>query len=233
MWNILNTGKKSGLENMKADEALLKSLKPSDQPILHLYDWEGPSATYGYFIDPKDYLKDKKELHLARRPTGGGILFHIWDLSFSVLVPSEHPGYSEDVMKNYHFINDAVLEAVKSFLKNETAVHLLPINPVALDKYCEHFCFAKPTKYDVMIGGKKVAGAAQRRKRNGFLHQGSISIVMPEFDFLETILPDDARVIEAMKIHTFSLLPPKATEKDLQDARKELSLHLQKTISSL
>lgn len=233
MWNILDSGKKSAVENMKADEALLKNLKPNDKPILHLYDWEGPSATYGYFINPENYLKQEKKLLLSRRPTGGGILFHLWDFSFSVLIPSGHPGYSDDVMKNYHFVNDAVLDAVKNYLKTETSIQLLPMNPVPLDKYCEHFCFAKPTKYDVMIGGKKVAGAAQRKKRNGFLHQGSISVAVPKFAFLEEILPPDARVVEAMKLHTFSLLPSSATDKDLQDARKELSLHLQKSISSL
>jgi len=35
-------------------------------------------------------------------------------------------------------------------------------------------CFANPVRADVMIHGRKVAGAAQRRTRAGLLQQGSI-----------------------------------------------------------
>ena len=39
--------------------------------------------------------------------------------------------------------------------------------------YNEH-CFANPVRADVMMNGRKIAGAAQRRTRSGLLHQGSI-----------------------------------------------------------
>jgi len=35
-------------------------------------------------------------------------------------------------------------------------------------------CFANPVRADVMIDGRKVAGAAQRRTQQGLLQQGSI-----------------------------------------------------------
>jgi len=35
-------------------------------------------------------------------------------------------------------------------------------------------CFANPVRADVMIDGRKIAGAAQRRTRRGLLQQGSI-----------------------------------------------------------
>jgi lipoate-protein ligase A len=38
-------------------------------------------------------------------------------------------------------------------------------------------CFANPVRADVMIDGRKIAGAAQRRTRGGLLHQGSIQHV--------------------------------------------------------
>ena len=37
-------------------------------------------------------------------------------------------------------------------------------------------CFANPVRDDVMLLGRKIAGAAQRRTRGGFLHQGSIQL---------------------------------------------------------
>ena len=38
-------------------------------------------------------------------------------------------------------------------------------------------CFANPVQADVMIDGRKVAGAAQRRTRAGLLQQGSVQYV--------------------------------------------------------
>ena len=38
-------------------------------------------------------------------------------------------------------------------------------------------CFANPVQADVMLNGRKVAGAAQRRTRAGLLQQGSVQYV--------------------------------------------------------
>jgi lipoate-protein ligase A len=35
-------------------------------------------------------------------------------------------------------------------------------------------CFENPVLHDVLVRGRKVAGAAQRRTRAGLMHQGSI-----------------------------------------------------------
>src|SRR4029434_6150541 len=37
-------------------------------------------------------------------------------------------------------------------------------------------CFANPVRDDLIFCGRKIAGAAQRRTRCGFLHQGSIQL---------------------------------------------------------
>ena len=79
---------------MDLDAKLLEEMKPDDAPILHLYEWEQDSGTYGYFLKPDKYLDmtqaQKRGLTLARRPTGGGIVFHVCDLAFSALVPAEN-----------------------------------------------------------------------------------------------------------------------------------------------
>jgi lipoate-protein ligase A len=43
-------------------------------------------------------------------------------------------------------------------------------------------CFAKPVRADVMIDGRKIAGAAQRRTRRGLLQQGSIQGISMNID---------------------------------------------------
>lgn len=234
MWKILDTGRSAAAENMRIDGELLENMKPDDDPILHFYEWEGKAATYGYFLETQKYLDLKKvEAHglsLARRPTGGGIIFHVTDFAFSVLVPAEFPHYSINTLDNYDFINSAVKRGVKNFLETAEDLTLLPNEPVPKEESCRHFCMAKPTIYDVMLGGKKIAGAAQRRRKQGYLHQGSISIALPDPDLLNEVLLEK-EVKRAMESNTLSLLQGKWTPNDLEEVRENLKQQLQKELT--
>ncbi|MCF7806695.1 MAG: hypothetical protein K9M07_04560 [Simkaniaceae bacterium] len=228
MVQIIENQMRLAQENMDLDQRLLKEIRPDSDPILHLYEWKKPSMTYGYFIDPENYLYiDKaKELgiDLGRRPTGGGMIFHIWDLAFALIIPQGHLGYSTRVLDNYRFVNQIVTAAVESFLK-KSRLSLLPTDPSDPHLHVQKFCMAKPTIYDVMLDGKKVAGAAQRRKSHAFLHQGSISIGYPHIELLHQIIKSP-EVIEAMKQNSFSLLPEGWSARDLAEARSLLKQEL-------
>ncbi len=82
---------------MACDSELLHQLAGNSRPILHLYDWASDSLTYGYFVNPAEYLNlsllDKWRLSIARRPTGGGLLFHTCDLAFSLSYPRHIPRF--------------------------------------------------------------------------------------------------------------------------------------------
>ncbi len=228
-WKILDTGSADAAQNMALDYALLKDLPSIDCPILHLYEWSGPSATYGHFTDPFSLLhKDavaEYGLQLAKRPTGGGIIFHTTDFAFSLLIPASHPSYSLNTLENYGFINSIVSRIIKKF---QGATPFLLKNEQPLFKAAGQFCMAKPTKYDVMIGSRKVAGAAQRRTRDGYLHQGSLSLKLPPEEFLLALLKD-FRVAQAMQAATHCL-----AQDDLSEARKTLkTLFLEELQSSL
>ncbi len=217
MWRVLDTGPATAERNMQIDKDLLSK---GEHPILHFYDWIHPSATYGYFIHPELFLKADHSLDLARRPTGGGIVFHLCDLAFSVLVPAHHPAYSLNTMDNYAFVNRAVSRAILDFLGVQP--ELLPAEPLPADKASSHFCMAKPTKYDVMIAGRKVGGGAQRRTKEAFLHQGTISIGMPEEAFLHSVLKQKTQVFESMRRHSYYLLGNTWTHDQLRSAKAEL-----------
>lgn len=227
MWELLNTGIKTAEENMQLDRSLLEKLSPQGPAILHLYRWKTPSATYGHFIKPHTLLNleaaQKHHLALAKRPTGGGMIFHVSDLAFSVLMPAQHEKFSENTLENYHYINHKVLVAVQSVMK-EASIELLPEAPAAVEDSCQNFCMAHPTIFDVMIGNKKIAGAAQRQRKQGFLHQGSISIAMPDERLLEEVLLPDTQVLKTMKAHT--LLQGVWSLQDLEEIRAMLEKHL-------
>jgi lipoate---protein ligase len=225
-WEMIDTGTRSAQENMRFDAELLEKAETFSRPILHLYEWSEESATYGYFTDPSEFLSlanaRKFSLALARRPTGGGIVFHVWDMAFSVLVPARCPEFSTNTLENYRFVNRAVLKSVKEFLNSDPPLSLTSNDFSPSDPNCSHFCMAKPTKYDVMWEGRKVAGAAQRKTRKGFLHQGTIALVMPPLQYLQQILLPGTKVGEAMLAYTCPLLGQSSSAGEIARAKQRL-----------
>jgi lipoate-protein ligase A len=43
-------------------------------------------------------------------------------------------------------------------------------------------CFQKPVRFDIVAADRKLSGAAQRRTREGLLHQGSILLPDPQLN---------------------------------------------------
>lgn len=216
---------------MEMDAKLLEGLGDQEKPILHLYEWGRESLTFGYFMKPEELLNleeaEKRGIDWARRPTGGGMVFHLWDLAFSVLIPAKSPLFSTNTLDNYNLVNRVVKDVVKEFIGGE--ISLTPDDASFEDPTCTHFCMARPTKYDVMLQGKKIAGAAQRKTKDGFLHQGTLALVRPDEELLTALLPS-AAVREAMMRTTFPLLQD---QHDLKEGRRQLCEHLKRHFTKL
>lgn len=150
--------------NMAIDEALLEFTR---NPCLRFYRWDHPALSFGYFGKFSDVAQDKGSRDLVRRWTGGGIVLHDTDLTYGLIIPASQTAevFSPlDVYRNIHSAVSDVLaqDGVKATLIEESAPKISDV------------CFASPVRADVVIDGKKIAGAAQRRTRRGFLQQGSI-----------------------------------------------------------
>jgi lipoate-protein ligase A len=227
-WTYEKTSKQSASFIMEKDTRLLESV---ETPTLHFYEWQNDSATYGCFTNPQHFLNldnvKKQQLDLAKRPTGGGIVFHLTDLAFSVLLPSSHKKFSINTLENYAFVNEAVIESIQNLKLTPT---LLKEEVIPLDTACNYFCMAKPTIYDVIIEGKKIAGASQRRTKKGFLHQGTISIAPLCPSFLQDILLPGTKVFEAMHLNSSYLLKENSTKKEIEDLRLTLIYEIMKTL---
>lgn len=205
---VIETAPTEAAANMAVDSQLLAELEFDPSPKLHLYEWEQSSLTYGYFIQPEKFIDlsflQSSGVRWARRPTGGGIVFHQYDLAFSLLIPNSHPKISCCPLDNYLWINGIVSQLIYQFMDESNFPQLLAIEEQERNRDSKYFCMAKPTKYDVLIGGKKVGGAAQRRTRHGILHQGTICLMPPERQFLEKALLSKG-VAEEMAMNSFPL----------------------------
>ena len=171
-----DTAAHSAAMNMAIDEALLEY---ATVPSIRFYRWHSPALSFGYFGKFAHVACYAGERDLVRRWTGGGIVFHGDDLTYSIVIPANDNAFSESSMAIYEKVHRVLCDAVGC--NGKRAVVAGGGNPGgAADAIRIAFsaggynCFANPVRADVIVDGRKIAGAAQRRTRRGLLQQGSI-----------------------------------------------------------
>lgn len=153
----------SAAMNMAVDEALLET---ASAPLLRFYGWRNPSLSFGYFGRFADVAAEETQRDIVRRWTGGGIVFHGTDLTYSLILPSRVASRFRSSRVVYAEVHGTIRQALAARLPVALASSAAP-------KVSEA-CFANAVESDVISNGRKIAGAAQRRTRAGLLHQGSI-----------------------------------------------------------
>jgi lipoyl(octanoyl) transferase len=166
-WLLFKSGPGSPEMNMALDEALLEIGPSLVAPVLRFYSWNPPAATFGYFQKFAEVVFWTSLRPLIRRPTGGGLVPHDADWTYSLIVPPHHGWYRISAIESYRRLHQWISSA---FQRLDVATELAPTQVEASPGRC----FAGAEKFDLLWNGKKLAGAAQRRTRNGLLVQGSI-----------------------------------------------------------
>ena len=179
-----------GALNMAIDELLLGNVT---EPLLRVYKWARPTVSFGYFEKCEHVRGLYPQWGHVRRWTGGGIVEHGADFTYSLIVPAKHPFLEWKTADSYEKIHVRVVQALRSCgFEPEVAPEEAPKISQA--------CFENPTRHDVLIGGKKVAGAAQRRCRHGLLHQGSIQVEALGAAFLKALVAELANSAGAYEL---------------------------------
>jgi lipoate-protein ligase A len=152
---------------MAWDEALLESVARLTSPVLRFYGWTEPAATFGYFQKFADVEGMTKLRPLIRRPTGGGLVPHQADWTYSLTFPPGDPWYELKAVESYRRAHEWLRAA---FARTSLTTELSP----CCRKEAPGQCFIGAEQFDVLWQDRKIAGAAQRRTRDGLLIQGSI-----------------------------------------------------------
>ena len=170
----LDTPSLDAAGHMAMDEAVLDLAEPGSC-YFRPYDWAGRpphGATFGYFIPWAEADSRVKKRHpgrvvpMVRRPTGGGVVFHDGDLTFSFVFPWPRPLTPSLVYQSIHLGVQAGLKmcgmASRLCVKRE-------------ERADRTLCFAAPEPMDLTHadGGKFLGGALRRRREVG-LYQGSL-----------------------------------------------------------
>ena len=142
--------------NMAMDEVLLAhSDLLTGRVLVRIYRWDRPSVSFGSSqICPEEL---KSNYTLVRRPTGGGVVYHDVDLTYTVVVPPGHRIMQLDRMESYKVFHEALLlkmteDGVEAVLENVGSEHV--------DRATMQ-CFVSPSRFDLVApSGSKYAGAA-------------------------------------------------------------------------
>ncbi len=187
LWH--DTTSRPGPLNMALDETMLLA---ADGPWMRVYQWIEPTISIGFSQDVTRVQPEHAEWPLVRRWTGGGVVVHDGDWTYTLAAPQGSALCEMRATDSYRWIHEAMIAALRECgitdctLQSESTTDGMGV------------CFVEPAKFDVVWQGQKIAGAAQRRSKPGFLHQGTVQPLKMPPDFgvkFAQQLADEVRMI--------------------------------------
>lgn len=164
-------------QNMAIDAALLANPPPETALFRH-YGWTEPAITFGY-TQKWEAVKNlfPNTLQLCRRMTGGGIVDHRNDWTYSILLSRTLTAGNTQPTQLYLELHRSIMEILQ---QAGISCRLAPCprncdsaNPPPESSASQ--CFIEASANDVLRpDGAKIAGAALKRTRDALLIQGSI-----------------------------------------------------------
>jgi len=162
---------------MALDAAILESVGAGlAPPTLRLYGWEPPCLSLGY-AQPVDDV-DQATLadqgwDLVRRPTGGRAILHTDELTYAVVAPADHPDLRGGVLQSYRRLSRGLIAGLARL---GLTVDPAQGEPIPAGGRENPICFEMPSAYEITVGGRKLLGSAQVRRREGILQHGTLPL---------------------------------------------------------
>jgi lipoate-protein ligase A len=189
---------------MAIDEAILIGVGGGHSPpTLRFYGWKPAALSIGYFQKAEDEVDlhelRRRGLGFVRRPTGGRAVLHDNELTYSVIVPESHPGMPASVGDACRLLNRGLACGLRRLGIDARPAGLpdggkRPVSPAA-----SAACFDSPSSYELVAGGRKIAGSAQMRQRGAILQHGSVPFEL-DADLLYAVLRfSSERIRDRMK----------------------------------
>jgi lipoate-protein ligase A len=164
-----------GPANMALDEALLQAAAAEEESAyLRTYGWSEPTLSLGYFQSVAEARADPRwhSVPWVRRPTGGGALWHHREITYALVIPVVHP-LARPSTKLYHAVHMALAETLEK--QGIAARCRAAVAPLSKREGQRPFlCFTDQDPEDIVCGGIKIVGSAQRRRAGAVLQHGSL-----------------------------------------------------------
>ncbi len=175
---------------MGVDEALLASVVRTGRPSLRFYRWQGPwlSLGYGQVLDrARIEACGQAGVGVVRRVTGGRAVLHGSDLCYALAAREDQ--LPAGLAASYELVAGILIAALEALgveaiaspfpRRREAFQRRSQVDPnraVGRPQRGNFDCFARPAGREICVGGRKLAGSAQRRAKGGILQHGSIRL---------------------------------------------------------
>ena len=177
---------------MGIDAAMLATAHKDDPPTIRFYRWSKPTLSLGYFqrIADRSLHNHSRSIDVVRRASGGGAIVHHHEWTYALVWPKP----PVDAASVYRLVHGAIATALET---RGASVHMYADAPQRLVKRSKtrsvtgdhadqsdaidgnvpdepFLCFQRRSEFDLICGGYKILGSAQRRSRNALMQHGSL-----------------------------------------------------------
>ncbi|WP_298818996.1 lipoate--protein ligase family protein [Chloroflexus sp.] len=177
-WRLLPPAQGDPASELAAGATMLASLATTSHPAIRWYAaGERPALVIGsgQKIDEVDRMAlARAGITLHRRASGGtAVLFVPGLLMQDIALPVSHRLAHPDVSESYRWLGEVWRETLASFgiTAELISIPAARADRQALDRLTARACFGGQSPYELLVGGKKLVGFAQIRRREGLLFQ--------------------------------------------------------------
>jgi lipoate-protein ligase A len=162
--------------NMAADMYLLER---GEGVTVRFYSWARPSITLGYMQSAVDELDLEAVrdggVDWVKRVTGGRAVLHHGDVTYSCAFPKSVSEMGSGITQTYRLISRCLMAGLE-LAGIKCAAHDSDNDLRGVGRTVKLPCFLAPNREEIMVGGKKLVGSAQKRTASAVLQHGSIPI---------------------------------------------------------
>lgn len=190
-WRLIESGPCDAADNMALDEAIALAVQEGAVPAtLRLYGWSRPAVSLGAFqpfADVDAAYCAERHIPIVRRPTGGRGILHGDELTYSFSAKNEGP-FAKGLLDTYRRLAAVFRDALEriGITVDITTKRARPGQAVR-----SPLCFRSASFGEIVCGGKKMIGSAQKRWKGVFLQQGSLPYSV-DYERLERIFTPPA-----------------------------------------
>lgn len=193
----------SGALNMQRDRDLLRAQAPDAGPTLRFYTWSPWCVSLGSMQRPEELIDwdacRAAGIEVVQRPTGGRAILHAEEITYAVVASTHDARFGGSLAASHERIGRALADGLRR-LGVPTALSRPALDPER--RLVRQPCFASPGRAELLVGGRKLLGSAQRRLAHAFLQHGSL-LLGPAHERLVDFLLDarDPERAAAMRQH--------------------------------
>jgi lipoyl(octanoyl) transferase len=202
---FIDSGSLSGAAQMQIDERLareflsssVQSLIDADAILIRFYGWSPPAISLGYNQKETDFDKAKLAtdgIDLVRRPTGGRAVFHIDEITYSVVCHA-----TKRNAEHYADINLALKTGLEQLGVATVFQKQQPNFRAHYERATGVPCFTASARHELEIDGKKLAGSAQRKFGDVLLQHGSLMLTPKHRDLPNYLATSDEIMRDAVR----------------------------------